>query len=180
MVDACVKTRTDAYERVIPALHPDIIITVHVSRDDPARPSPPFVPLDDSLGTGSEAIANATSQSLDALTATGAKVLLIEPFPYGSFDTVQCLSGVERVIDCAFQASVDPSPTKVIYRYEALDRPNVFDISFDHLVCPNFPLCLPILDGELVFRDALHVYPPWLVEHRDELWTQMQQTGVFG
>ena len=180
LVDACVKTRTDAYERVIPALHPDIIITVHVSRDDPARPSPPFVPLDDSLGTGSEAIANATSQSLDALTATGAKVLLIEPFPYGSFDTVQCLSGVVHVIDCAFQASVDPSPTKVIYRYEALDRPNVFDISFDHLVCPNFPLCLPILDGELVFRDALHVYPPWLVEHRDELWTQMQQTGVFG
>ena len=60
----------------------------HVSRDDPARPSPPFVPLDDSLGTGSEAIANATSQSLDALMATGAQVLLVEPFPYGSFDTV--------------------------------------------------------------------------------------------
>ena len=62
----------------------------------------------------------------------------------------------------------------------AAARCMLFDISFDRLVCPNLPLCMPIVDGELVFRDALHVYPPWLVEHRDALWTQMQQTGAFG
>jgi SGNH domain (fused to AT3 domains) len=180
MIDDCVRTRTDAYERVIPALRPDVIVTAHVSRDDPARPSPPFTALDDSLGSGPERVAAATSRSLDTLTATGADVVLVEPFPYGSFDTVQCLSGVQYVIQCAFQGSVEPSPTEVAYRYEAMARPDVFEVDLDRTVCPQLPLCVPILDGELVYRDALHVYPPWLVAHRQEIWSQLLATGAFG
>ena len=179
MVDECVATRDDAYDRVLPALQPDLVVTFHVSRDDPARPTVPFVPLDESLGTGAEAIATATTRSLDALDPIAARVLLVEPVPYTTFDTVQCLSAVELVVDCAYQASTEPSPTEVAYRDEAEARPRVFTLDLDRLVCPHFPICLPVLDGQLVFRDALHVYPPWLVDHRDEVWARIDATGAL-
>ena len=181
LVDDCVRIREDAYDRVIPALAPDVVIGVHIPRDDPARGlGAPFIPLDDSLGSGIDGIAAATNATLDRIEAAGMRMVIIEPLPYTTFDTVHCLSGTTQVMDCAFAATPEPTPMEALYRAEAAERPSVDSVDLDPLVCPGKPLCVPILDGELVYRDAFHIYPPYTIDHRAEIWDLLAATGAFG
>jgi hypothetical protein len=181
LVDDCVRIRGDAYERVIPALRPDVVIGVHIPRDDPARgEGAPFVPIDDAFGEGIDGITAATRSTLDRLEAAGMQTVIIEPLPYTTFDTVQCLSGTRTVMDCAFAATVEPTPMEQMYRAEAEARPDVASVDLDPIVCPGKPLCVPILNDELVYRDAFHVYPPFAIDHRDEVWARLVATGAFG
>jgi hypothetical protein len=181
LVDECVRIRQDAYERVIPALAPDVVIGVHIPRDDPARGlGAPFVALDDGNGDGIDGITAATEATLDHIESAGMRMVIIEPLPYTTFDTVHCLSGTTQVMDCAFAATPEPTPMEAMYRAEAAERPGVDSVDLDPLVCPGKPLCVPILDGELVYRDAFHIYPPFAIDHRDEVWSLLAATGAFG
>jgi hypothetical protein len=180
LVDECIETRRDAFDRVLPALDPDVVIAMHIPRDDPARGlGSPFVPIDDTIGSGIDAIAAATRETLDRIEGSGTRMLLIEPVPYTTFDTVHCLSGTTLVADCAFAATPEPTPTEALYRQEAELRPDVFAVDIDPVVCPGKPVCMPILGDELVYRDAYHIYPPYAVAHRDEIWQLMAATGAF-
>jgi hypothetical protein len=178
-VQECATVRDDVYERVLPALRPNVVITMHLARDDPARPNPAFVSLDPSWGTGPALVAEATGRSLDALEALDAHAILVEPMPFAPFDSAQCLSGTDVVADCSFQTGTEPLPTETVYRAEADRRPGVSAVDADLLVCPFKPTCVPMLGGELVYRDMVHIVPSWLVDHRAEFWTLLEATGAM-
>ena len=181
LLDNCVRGRTGWYEHIIPALHPDVVVVTSVPRDPGSRPDSFFQPQDGALGDRSlnEVIAEATESSLVRLTDAGARVVILEPLPYADFDPNVCLSGAVTVADCAYQTPDAPYPTESIYRNQAVVNSNVFSLDYDRLACPYLPTCVPLIDGDLVFRNEFHLSEKWIDMHLDELWRTLSDSGAI-
>lgn len=185
LIDQCVAARNDWYAHLLPALHADVIVAVAVAvdvpRDPGSRPDAFFEPQDPSLDSRSlnDVIAMSTKSSLDDLAATGARVVMLEPLPYGNFDPTLCISGTMTMAKCSYQASTTPYPTEVIEPTEANARDDVFDVDFDQIACPYLPTCVPYADGELVFRNEFHLSNAWILHHEDELWQAIEASHAL-
>ena len=180
LVGRCVDERRGWYETVIPALAPDVIVAVHVPRDVGTREDAWFEAVGGADGRPLDTVvAEETAASLERLTAGGARVALIEPLPYAREDPTKCLSSATTVGDCSFQANVEPFPTELIYRRVDAARTDVVAIDADRLACPLWPVCVPLLDGELVFRNRFHLGNSWLLDHSDAWWQLLVRSGVL-
>ena len=124
-------------------------------------------------------VADATNASLDALTANGARVVLLEPLPYDRQDPTKCLSGAATVGDCAYQANTTPFPTELTYRAADAARADVVSIDADRLACALLPVCVPMIDGELVFRNQFHLSNQWVLDHAADWWQLIVASGVL-
>lgn len=181
LIDNCESGRTTWYDDLLPALRPDIIVVVNVPRDPGSRPDAFFVPGDGAPANRSlnQVIADATAASLVRLTADGARVVILEPLPYANFDPVECLSGATTVADCSYQTPTVPYPTESIYRSEAIENSDVFSLDYDRIACPFLPTCVPMIDGELVFRNEFHLSNHWIMSHTDDLWAILTDSGAI-
>jgi len=179
--DRCIAARDGWYDAIVPALQPDVVLTVHVPRDPGSRADgSTFAPQDPADDRPlEEVVADATAATVDRLTADGAQVVLFEPMAYAADDPTACLSGAVTVGECAFQANTEPFPTELLYRALAAERADVGVVDMDHIACPYLPLCVPMIDGELVFRNQFHLSNQWLMDHRAALWALIEATGAL-
>lgn len=182
-IDNCVTARTDWYDTYIPALQPDIVVAVGVPRDRQARSDGSVYIAHDSDATVDidDAVADATDKSVDAITsATDAVILLVEPLPYAlDFDPTKCLTTADIVGDCAYETSTSALPVESTYRRLAARHARVFTADIDRLACPYLPVCTPMIDDEIVFRNQLHLSDNWFVFRRHDLFDILQGTGVL-
>jgi peptidoglycan/LPS O-acetylase OafA/YrhL len=181
LLDECASGRLGWYDQIVPALDPDVIVLASAPRDPGSRPDAFFQPEDGALGNRSlnEVIAEATESSLIRLTATGARVVILEPLPYADFDPNVCLSGAVTVADCAYRTPDVPFPTERIYRDQAVASTSVFSLDYDRVACPFLPTCVPLIDGDLVFRNEFHLSEQWIDMHIDELWNTLTDSGAI-
>jgi peptidoglycan/LPS O-acetylase OafA/YrhL len=137
-IQDCKAIRDDLYTRVIPALHPDIIVAVDLD----GAYADPQVP---------------TAQSLQQLTQDGRKVILVEDPPAATIDTLGCLSQAKVLQQCRFIADTTPTPLELLYRKLDAESSDVFSANFDQIVCPYLPICDPVIGGNIVRFDATHL-----------------------
>lgn len=180
LISYCVGVRDEWYDTVIPALDPDVIVAMHVPRDQGTRSDAFFEPRDAADDRSiEETVAEATDASLDELTANGARVVLLEPLPYDRQDPTKCLSGADTVADCAYEANAAPFPTELTYRAADAARADVVAIDADRMACPYLPVCMPMIDGALVFRNRFHLSNQWVMLHADAWWQLLVDSGVL-
>ena len=178
LAEDCLDARPTWYEEILPALEPDLIIATNVPRDEGARVGSLWVVDDDNRDVNA-AIEAATATTLDIITRNGARAVILEPLPYSHTDPTRCLSGAAIVADCAYLANTDPFPSEQIARRLDAGDDDVFVVDYDTIACPLLPLCLPLIDGELVFRNQFHLSNQWLIRHRDELWNLVATSGAL-
>jgi peptidoglycan/LPS O-acetylase OafA/YrhL len=160
---ACERAKNDTYDRVIPALNPDVVVVANQGYEQSGYAS-------HYLGPDQRAIDNrspefdawferATSESVDQLREGGRKVVLLEPAPRApeTLDTLDCLSKATVLAECRYVADVEPTAVESFYRN--LDRADdhVWSIDLDHLVCPYLPICDPIVNRQVVTTDGAHL-----------------------
>jgi peptidoglycan/LPS O-acetylase OafA/YrhL len=180
LIDSCLAGRTTWYDDLLPKLAPDLVVVFDVPRDPGSRPDAFWVPADGELGSRSldDVIASSTTASLDQITGSGARVVILEPMPYPNFDPVICMSGAATVADCSFQNPAAPYPTETIYRSEDVARADVASVDIDKVACPFLPACVPLIDGELVYRNEFHLSEQWIMDHTDQLWSLIAASGL--
>jgi peptidoglycan/LPS O-acetylase OafA/YrhL len=154
----CARRQTDWYHRLIPALHPDVVILATKGYDDPSFPLSLRLPDGRTMRFGSpefeQGLIEASAASLRELRAPGRKIVLVEPTPVSwPFDPISCLSKGRAATSCEFRASPGPTPLERFYR-DAAARSDVWSIDLDHLVCPRLPTCDAIVNDIIVRRDA--------------------------
>ncbi len=172
LVQQCVAARQQWYDEIIPALAPDVVVTVNVPRDPGSR--------DDAFYTSDQtAVAAATSTSLDRLRSIGSRVIIMEPLPYDRKDPTACLSGAANVGECSYRANATPFPTELTYRRLAEERTDVWVTDPDSVACPFLPVCVPQIDGKLVFRNQFHLSNQWVMDHADRWWRLLVGTGAL-
>jgi hypothetical protein len=167
----CKSFKDDSYDRVVPALDPDIVVAANL--DFPARGLPFVGPEGELLEPGSPEsvawLAETTRRSLADLDAPGRRIVVIEPVPVspvGKPDPVSCLAAAETVQACRFVVDPTPSDLEDIYRGLAEEDDRLWSLDLDRSVCPFLPICDPIVDGRVVQIDGHHLSPPtarWLV-----------------
>ena len=162
--EKCIAFKKDLYERVIPALKPDVIVgwsNDYLTRrqgvvyDENGNPMPLSGP--DDLRRQMEA---DTRRSVETLERYASKVLIAEPVPTApaGLDPFQCLTKGASLEACRFVADTNPAPIDLVYRQVA-DGRRVYEASFANLVCPFMPICDPVLDGMIVRFDNQHITP---------------------
>jgi peptidoglycan/LPS O-acetylase OafA/YrhL len=159
----CQQEREDTYNRVIPQLHPDIIVVMNQSYEEPAYGSPYLGPDRQQLPNGSPEynawLQQTTVEAVNQLRADGRKVVILEPVPRAPdrMDTLACLSTATVVEQCRYIASTEPSTLEKLYRTVDKQDDNVWSLDLDRLVCPYLPICDPIVDHRIVTIDGAHL-----------------------
>jgi hypothetical protein len=181
----CKAQKDDTYTRVIPALHPDIIVTMNLGYEDPALGLEPFI---DENGEVAKRTSDpnrwpitTTVQSLDALRAGGRKVLIIEPTPIAplKLDPKTCLSKATVLEECRYVASVLPDPLELEYRRLDRQYDNVWAADFDRLVCPFLPICDPVVNGQIVKADRTHLTDKFALTLAGPIDAYLKESGII-
>jgi hypothetical protein len=161
-VPSCRALRNDAYARVIPALHPDIIVlanTESIYRFD--------------------LLQRTTVAALPSLRAPGRTLILVEPIVHSPPDPLPCLQEATFVEDCRYVADTRPSPVDQLYRRLAADDPTILSASLDRLACPYLPICDPIIGGRVVRWDGQHLATAYAATLGDELAAYLRATKLL-
>jgi peptidoglycan/LPS O-acetylase OafA/YrhL len=184
-VDNCRRHRADWYDRLVPALDPDVVVLVHRPMDDPADPT--RIKTADGaeamLGDGElpAALRDAARATVERLRDDGRKVVIVEPVPTSGtrFSPVDCLSGADTVNECRYVASDEPTPLERFYRGLS-HGDGVWSLDIDRLVCPYLPICDPIVDGTVVKRDPGHLTNDYALVIADDVGTFLREDGIIG
>ena len=179
----CKGEKDDLYDRVIPALDPDIIITGAV--DYLARGVSHVFTDDGRLQTDSPEygryLEQTTVRSLAEVGGDRRKVLLIEPIPVSEqgFDPIACLSEASVVEACRYVASTEPSALELLYRRLDAESDRVWSADLDRLVCPFLPICDPVVGGIVVQVDGSHLAPSFAVGLASSMTEYLELNGIL-
>ena len=178
----CKALKDDTYTRVIPELHPDLIVVMEVAHELPGL-TPYIGPNGRAMKNDSPQsyrwIDTTTKESLTALRADGRKVLIIEPIPVAPFDPLGCLSKAKVLEECRYVASAAPDPVERFYRQLAKRDKNVWSADFDRLVCPYLPICDPVVNGQIVKLDGTHLTAKFAKSIAPQIDTYLKETGLI-
>jgi hypothetical protein len=177
--------KRDLYDRVIPALRPDVIIgisTDYVGRrpgsvyDESGQPNPTSGPEQ-----YHRRVKDETDRSLRELEEHAGKVLMVEPVPATgpAKDPFKCLTRTRRADECRFVANEEPTPIEGIYR-SLEDNDSVFVADFDRLACPFMPICDPVINGLLVRFDNSHLTPKYAITLAPAVTTVLEADRLVG
>ena len=158
----CLRHQEDWYRRVVPELHPDILILAHELFDGPIFRSQMVLP-DGGIGptdspSFEKKVFALTRSSIRLLQASARKIVILEPIvraPF-TFDPLDCLSSAKSPDRCVYSVKQPPSPQQLLYR-SLDDHQRVWSLDLDRLVCPRLPTCDPIIRGNIVKRDGAHL-----------------------
>jgi peptidoglycan/LPS O-acetylase OafA/YrhL len=175
----CQAQKDDTYNRVIPALRPDVIIVMEASHQGAATPF--LGPDGQALVNGSVAslrwVQTTTARSVAVLRAGGRHVVIVEPIPFAGFDTLACLSKAKVLEECRYVATTDP--IERFYRNLAARNDNVRSADIDRLVCPFLPICDPVINGLIVKQDGNHLTAKFAASIAPQVDKYLQDTGVL-
>jgi peptidoglycan/LPS O-acetylase OafA/YrhL len=169
---ACEDYKRDLYDRVIPALKPDLVVAISIDYADPLQKGAviPGVIFDDQNRTvatpaDKEYLADLkadTERSVAAIARSAGKVLLVDPAPRAPYfqDPFSCLSKNTTVAPCRFLVDPARKTTDRIY-HDLADGRRVYNADFEKLYCPFAPICDPVIDGRVVWFDQQHVTAPY-------------------
>jgi peptidoglycan/LPS O-acetylase OafA/YrhL len=185
LVPACAAQLTEFYDDVLPALDVDVVVAVSLSRGEPAwqvRLASPDRPAGETLAELHVRTAGATA---DAIERAGARLVMVKAlmgtngYRRNGADPLDCLARASRLGDCAVIAPLEKPFTDGILDAIAATRPDQASVvDLNAVLCPDAPICRPVIDGTIVWKDPDHVTGTFLDEQRAAIWQRLTDTGI--
>lgn len=180
-IDRCREARADAYERVVPALDPGVVVVASRALGTPywlEEREPPVAEDPDLEGDPWEATSRET---LRGLRSDGYEVVVVEPVPEArGFNPLRCLSGATTVDDCAFVDEAGRLDSERFLRDIAGATLGMATIDLDPVVCPTLPVCPAVVDGEVVRSDGHHLSQPFAEAIAPDVGGSLRAAGAIG
>lgn len=177
---ACTRQRVDWYQEALRRIDPEVVILAGRPMDEPDRfgayvqsRTKPGEPLQ-------QATRQATYRTLRRIGRQVPHVLVVDPIVVPeTFDPLDCLSAAEQAAECAVPLTPDAPRTAGYYDAAAarLDHVEILDLTKDF--CPDAPVCQPVVDGTVVWRDAGHLTARFTRERARQVWQSMTSTSAF-
>jgi len=181
-VAQCAVSRDQWYATALEALKPALVVLVMMPRD----PKPSFinrmVSRSGALRGASlpELVYTTMSDTVQKIRGAGAEVLMIESvldaYPDRPLD---CLAKATRLSQCAVKYPERFPPSDGYMQALSASLSGVASTSINSVVCPSPPSCLPMLDGEVVFRDRHHITTSFAVANRNKIWALFRKSGAL-
>lgn len=175
----CTAARVGWYDDVLPKLDPDLVVLAGFPRD--AKRWNKQIELRDGSPDSLEvATLKATRDTLGKIDKVAKRVLLTQTIvTANSFDPNECMTSTEDPQECAVPVPTRVSATDGYYLTAATENDNFYSVDLNPAFCPSAPLCQPVVDGEVVWRDREHLTPPFATHRADKAWKLIEKTGVF-
>ena len=156
----CREIKENQYKRLLMTLHPNIVVVANLDFGTPGTFTGPLRDVHKRPVDFAD-VQRATERSLSQLRASGRRVVMIESLPipveHKLFDPLGCLAKADFLEACRFEAEVAPTRLEGLYRSLASQDRGVYSLDLDKEVCPLLPICDPVVNGEVVRFDALHL-----------------------
>ncbi len=175
----CDEGRVGWYDEALPVLAPDVVVLVARPRDDESwgeavvRRDGADLPLE-------ESVVESSQETLDKITASGARVVVVERLIMPeTFEPTECLSTTEDPARCAVPVPLGTSPTDAFAVAAAAGDDTVDTVDLNPAFCPTAPMCQPVVDGEIVWRDDHHVTARFAEARWRQVWRLLYRTEAF-
>jgi len=92
---------------------------------------------------------------------------------------LDCLARARRLADCVVTPPAERPISDAIYQSQAVQNPDVHTVNLNPAMCPDSPLCLPVLGRTVVWRDTFHFTASIVTRQRALIWQRLQESHVF-
>jgi peptidoglycan/LPS O-acetylase OafA/YrhL len=180
LLKPCLSAKRDLYDRVLPALKPDLVIianadysyggrgAIYDSHDKPIK-----VAQRDMV----QAVKTESERSLREIEKYTKKVLIVDPFPIADDDPFVCLTRSEFLESCRFTVSKVSQPLMKVYAGLA-DQTRTYVVDWNKLACPNLPICDPVVNGLIVRWDIEHLTPRYALSIAPQIRAYLERTKL--
>lgn len=177
----CADRRERWYEQALPRLAPDLVVLVSSPRDEPEEWEGRLVrPSGAQEETLSQLTLAATLDTVGTIVGQGTKVLIVEAIMgTGGVHPLDCLSASETVEPCQVPVPASPPVSDAYYRIAAHTHDGVSTLDLNPVFCVGEPLCLPMVDGVVVWKNKNHLTTRYGVHRRHEVWRAIRATGLL-
>jgi peptidoglycan/LPS O-acetylase OafA/YrhL len=184
---ACHDARETFYADVLPALQVDTVVTVSLARADPSwddKLSDPEGPPGETL---EQMHLRSATETARMIRDAGARLVMVQAllgtngYERNGRDPLDCLARASRLGECAVVPPLEKPFTDGILDSIAAAAPDeAAAVDLNPVLCPDSPLCRPVIGDTVVWKDPDHVTGTFLDEHRDAIWGRLTATGLLG
>lgn len=180
----CEEARDRFYTDVLPILDVDLVVTVSLSRAE-AMWVDVFTNPDDPNSPTLEQRHYETAKNTAAMIhAAGARLIMVKAllgtsgYEKGGPDPLDCLARATHLGDCAVVPPLEKPFTDGFLDAIAATTDETAALDLNPVLCPDAPLCRPVIDGTVVWKDPDHVTGTYLDQHREAIWERITRTGL--
>lgn len=170
---------------VLPDMDVDVVLAVGLSRSDEYWADL----LEGRDGPGDETLEElqlrTTEESAKTLTEAGPDLVIAKSMfgtdGYGleGPHPLSCLAEAKTLAACAVAPPTHRPVVDAVYDTLAIRMDAVHTADFTEAICPDRPVCRPVLGKTVVWKDPDHVTTRVLRERRKVIWQQLKATGLF-
>ena len=176
----CIDNRGPWYDTVLPQLHPDLVVLVSQSYDvNPKYTAETLSRVGGSDESLEQLLQHTSTETLDTITGQGTAALVVQNTLRTDSDPLDCLAAATLISDCAVAVPIEQDKSDSYYVTEDAKRSDMFAVNINPVICPHAPLCRPILNHRVVWRNFNHLTTRIAVHLREKIWAQINQTGAL-
>ena len=182
--DNCAEAREDFYSDTLPEMEPDVVVLSSLARSDREAWGDDLVPADDSGGGFYRMHQDAVDRTLDSIADAGARAVIVRSMLTtagydGGDDPLDCLARAEKLAECTVPWPLNRPMVDAFHMSAAVERRNTATIDVNPVLCPDAPLCSPMLDGTVVWRDRQHYSRQVIRDVSPQIHRLLRRTGFF-
>jgi hypothetical protein len=125
------------------------------------------------------AVQQTTRATLAKVTAVAPAVVVQRLIMPETFSPVDCLASGQPVDHCVVTAPTTPATTDGFVSTVADIDPRVHPVDLNPIFCPTSPVCSPVRDHRVVWRDDHHYTVSYAMARRQAVWRALRATGAF-
>ena len=186
LVPECASELETFYTEVLPALDVDVVVAVSLSRSEPVwqeRLADPSRPAGETLA---QLHVRVAAETADDVEQAGARLVMVKAllgtngYRRNGTDPLDCLARASRLGDCAVIAPLEKPFTDGILDSLAARAPDhAASVDLNPVLCPDAPICRPVVGRTVVWKDPDHVTGTFLDEERNAVWERLTATGFL-
>lgn len=174
----CTRARAGWYDDVLPRLKPDVVVLLGRPRDDEKEWGDLVARRDGKKQPLQTAVWESTRDTLAKITRVAPALVVQRLIMPETFNPADCLAGAAKVGQCLVTAAPTPSATDGFVTAVAAEDDRVHPVDLNAVLCPSAPVCLPVRDGRIVYRDDHHYTVDYAMAMREQIWKQLLATGA--
>ena len=125
-------------------------------------------------------------ETADLVHEAGARLVIVKAllgtngYRRNGPDPLDCLARADRLGDCAVVTPLEKPFTDGILDALAASSPDdTAAVDLNPVLCPDAPICRPVIGTTVVWKDPDHVTGTFLDEQREALWAKLTETGFW-
>ncbi|HEX6150495.1 acyltransferase family protein [Nocardioides sp.] len=174
----CDAARVGWYDEALPALDPDVVVLMQRPRDDEKEWGSSVRRRDGVEQRLDRMTLKASEETLRKLEQLVPRILIVNRIVMPeTFDPADCLTTQADPGRCAVPVPVGGTKSDGFAQAEAARSPKVEVLDLNPAFCPDAPVCLPVVDDLVVWRDDHHVTATYATSRRDAVWKILAETA---